>query len=78
MAILKELQQVLYAGYGVCKSAGLLNGQDLFYKTGMFAAYEKAVFDLSGYSTLREDYNLYKNWCSKTAKFMVVNRTEAF
>jgi hypothetical protein len=72
MTVIKSLQQVLYAGYSVCSTGDQLASADLFFKTGMFAAYEKAVYDLSGYSTLKENYTLYKSWCSKAAKFIKI------
>ena len=38
-------RHVLFVGYNVSNASENLNGTDLFWKTGMFAAYEKAVFD---------------------------------
>jgi hypothetical protein len=29
----------------------------------MFAVYEQTVFDLAGYSTMKEDPKLYVHWC---------------
>lgn len=68
----KNLWQVLYAGYNVINTAGKLKGVGVFWKAGMFTAYDKAVFDNSGYSTLQEGVNTYLSWCLHSADFIVV------
>lgn len=72
MSILEAFHQVLFIGYGVSNTAAKLYGADFFWKTGMFAAYEKAVFDHSGYSTLGEGADTYINWCLSNTEFNVV------
>lgn len=72
MNILKEFHRALFIGYSVSNTAEKLQGADIFWKTGMFAAYEKAVFDHSGYSTLGEGADTYINWCLSNAEFTVV------
>jgi len=73
MTINSSLQQALFVGYNVSNVSESLNGTDLFWKAGMFAAYEKAVFDGSGYSTLHESIQTYLRWCLSNAKFITVN-----
>lgn len=60
-------QQVRYAGYAMPTLAEPLAPEDLFWKAGMLAAYEKAVYDACGYSTLRESVETYVGWCLCTA-----------
>lgn len=55
--------QSLFAGYGN-SSTRKLSLEDVFWKAGIFAAYEKIVFDLSGYCTLAENPALYQKWCT--------------
>ena len=40
----------------------------------MLAAYEKAVFDMSGYSTLKEDIAQYEEWCFRNADFITISQ----
>ncbi len=65
--------QNLFVGYSVNNVDNKLSDQDLFWKAAMFAAYEKTVFDLSGYSTLREGLEIYNRWCVSAAKFITIN-----
>jgi len=65
--------QNLFVGYSINDSENKLKKTDLFWKAGMFAAYEKTVFDLSGYSTLREGLEIYNKWCMSGAKFITIN-----
>lgn len=44
------MHQYLYIGYSVKEVCKEPRAADLFWKAGMFAAYEKAVFDAIGYS----------------------------
>lgn len=64
--------QIKYSGYNAGNTTHSINENDLFWKIGMFAAYEKAVFDNSGYSTLREDAHIYIKWCLDFAHFITV------
>ncbi len=73
MTIISDLRQALFIGYNVSNSQQKLHGTDLFWKAGMFAAYEKAVFDGSGYSTLQEGIHLYLQWCLSSADFIITN-----
>jgi hypothetical protein len=70
MATLSDLRQALFVGYSVSDVQENLQGADLFWKAGMFAAYEKAVFDRSGYSTLQESIPTYIKWCLSSPKFI--------
>lgn len=70
MKILNSLRQALFPGYNAENDSGSLNANELFWKTGMLAAYEKSVFDLSGYSTFKENIELYQKWCLRNAGFV--------
>ncbi len=73
MSIISTLQQALFVGYSVSKMWKNLHPEDLFWKTGMFAAYEKAVYDISGYSTLQEGVPTYLQWCLSSPIFITTN-----
>jgi len=73
MTIISNLQQTLFVGYNLTDKAQSLDQIDYFWKVGMFAAYEKAVFDASGYSTLKEGIHIYLEWCSRRASFVTLN-----
>jgi hypothetical protein len=68
---LADVQQLLYSGYG-CNDAKPIFSIFLFWKVGMLAAYEKAVFDICGYSTLKEDATQYIEWCFRNADFITI------
>jgi len=63
----------LFVGYSVNNAHNKLSDHDMFWKAAMFAVYEKTVFDLSGYSTLREGLEIYNKWCVSAARFITVN-----
>ena len=63
-------KQFLYTGYSVMPGENKLSSEELFWKTGMFAAYEKTVFDLCGYSTIKEAPEIYQRWCASGAEFV--------
>ena len=67
MGALSKLYQLLFLGYSSCNNGEQLSPPDFFRKTGMFAAYEKAVYDACGYSTLAENAELYGRWCCSKA-----------
>ena len=69
ISITKNAFRRLFNGYKARHSR--TNFAEQFWKIGMFAAYEKAVFDLSGYSTLKEDVDCYLRWCSGTSDCIV-------
>jgi len=71
MAIVSNLKQTLFVGYSVHTMQKNLAPADMFWKAGMFAAYEKAVCDISGYSTLKEDIQVYQRWCLSAASFTI-------
>jgi LmbE family N-acetylglucosaminyl deacetylase len=73
MAIASSLRQGLFVGYGVGDSSHPLQPTELFWKSGMFAAYEKAVFDACGSSTLHESVDTYLKWCLCGADFTIIN-----
>jgi hypothetical protein len=70
MSIIETLQQLLFVGYSITSAREELHVTDLFWKAGMLAAYEKAVYDLCGYSTLEENPALYVRWCCSRPKFV--------
>lgn len=72
MTIISGLKQALFVGYNVSNAQGNLHQNDLFWKTGMFAAYEKAVFDGSRYSTLKEGIQTYLAWCLSGPDFITI------
>ena len=71
MTDLRSLRQAMFVGYSVSNDHERLHPVELFWKTGMFTAYEKAVFDMSGYSTLRETLPTYIKWCLSGPKFII-------
>ncbi|MGI8634663.1 MAG: PIG-L family deacetylase [Segetibacter sp.] len=71
MPIISNLKQALFVGYSVDTVHGELAPTDLFWKAGMLAAYEKAVFDNSGYSTLKESVATYLKWCLCSSRFII-------
>jgi len=72
MKIITTLHQVLYVGYSIDCIEDTLSLTDLFWKAGMLAVYEKAVYDLCGYSTLQENMNIYVRWCCSKPKFLTI------
>ena len=73
MGVIRGIPQVLFVGYNMCNGSENLDQTDLFWKAGMFAAYEKAVFDGSGYSTLHEGIQAYHGWCLSSANFITTH-----
>lgn len=69
LSIQQKSTRFLFTGYDVSAKPEMLSPTELFWKTGAFAAYEKTVYDICGYSTLAENPNIYKNWCTATSKF---------
>ncbi len=72
MPIISTLRQALFIGYSNSDTQENLSAKNLFWKAGMFAAYEKAVFDNSGYSTLKENVAVYLKWCLRSADFITI------
>jgi hypothetical protein len=64
--------QRLFTGYNLPNCGNLLEHNDIFWKAGMMAAYEKAVFDSCGYSTFKEDVDVYSKWCTHASTFTEV------
>ena len=73
MDILPQVQQVLFSGYGGNAHENIFP-DILFWKAAMLAAYEKAVFDICGYSTLKEDVSQYIEWCFRNAAFVTISQ----
>jgi hypothetical protein len=73
MRIISALNQLLFTGYSIHENKQKLCSKDLFWKAGMFAAYEQKVFDLCGYSTLAEGVDIYLKWCKKAPQFSTVD-----
>lgn len=76
MPVVSTFKQFLYLGYRVGNVPGDIEKSELFWKVGMFAAYEKAVFDKSGYSTLKESIPTYIKWSLSGARFIVIDEVE--
>ncbi len=75
MASINCMHQMLYIGYSSIPQGDILSLPGLFWKSGMFAAYEKAVYDHSGYSTLAENPELYFKLCCRKPNFITVQPT---
>jgi hypothetical protein len=73
MEIFTNCHPVAFVGYSVRNAPAPLSRDHLFWKAGMFAAYEKAVHDISGYSTLRESISTYMEWTLSGAKFFIID-----
>ncbi len=70
MKDLPGCSKVLFKGYGnTCTN--LLTPEEIFWKAGMFAVYERTVFENTGYSTLAEDIKLYQKWILSRPEFFV-------
>ena len=72
LTILPALHQLLFTGYSVGTAGGQLSSNELFWKAGMLAVYEKAVYDGCGYSTLKENHELYAKWCCCKPEFLSI------
>jgi hypothetical protein len=72
MSDINTFQQLLFPGYCSKSAPGEQLQKDLAWKAGIFAAYEKAVYDCCGYSTLKENPDLYANWCCRKANVEVI------
>lgn len=72
MASINCVHQLLFAGYSTIAQGDTLTSPDLFWKAGMFAAYEKGVYDNCGYSTLAENPELYLKLCCRSPTFSSV------
>ena len=72
MTITATLHQLLFAGYSIDFMQDNLSLDELFWKAGMFAVYEKAVHDCCGYSTLRENIDTYVRWCCSKPKLLSI------
>jgi hypothetical protein len=70
MTIITNVHQVLFVGYSVSSVAEQPPLNELFWKAGMFAVYDKAVYDFCGYSTLREKADTYIKWCCTRPEFI--------
>ncbi len=70
------IHQLLFVGYSTIDRGDILSLPDLFWKTGIFAAYEKAVYDNCGYSTLAENPELYFKLCCRKPKFTTMQSAE--
>jgi hypothetical protein len=75
MNIIKTMQQFLFIGYSSCNGKERLSPTEFFQKAGMFAVYEKAVYDGCGYSTLMENADLYARWCFSRPQFTEIAAT---
>lgn len=73
MDIICNVTQVLYVGYSVNNVWENLPLTQLFWKSAIFAAYEKAVYDEGDYSTLRESVVTYLRWSLSGADFIIIN-----
>jgi hypothetical protein len=62
-----DYRLVSFVGYSLPCAADDLIGAEAFWKAGMFAAYEKAVYDATGHSTIAESQK-YLTWCVKQTR----------
>jgi hypothetical protein len=72
MNIISSLRQLIFSGYSTKMQPEERSPEELFWKAGMFAVYEKAVHDFCGYSTLHENIELYLKWCSRQLKYFTI------
>jgi GlcNAc-PI de-N-acetylase len=72
MTSITALHQLLFVGYDLSSIQEPLPLTDLFWKAGMFAVYEKAVYDFCGYSTLQENTDVYARWCCSRPAFIEI------
>lgn len=73
LPFISNFEQLLYTGYSVsANNEKQMTEEELFWKTGMFSAYEKTVYDICGYSTLKENVSTYVQWCLSAAKFITI------
>ena len=72
MRMITTLHQLLFMGYNVSATQEHLSSTELFWKAGMFAVYDKAVYDSCGYSTLRENTDTYVRWCCGRSNFLTI------
>lgn len=56
----------IFIDYALINSNDLMNGEELFWKIGMFTAYDQAVFRETGHSTIAEDPNFIP-WCFRNS-----------
>jgi hypothetical protein len=77
MPLIAHVQQALFVGYSLKRVPASLSATDLFWKAGMFAAYEKAVLDSNEYSTLSEGIQTYLEWCLSSPLFITVDTPTA-
>ncbi|MEO6546533.1 MAG: hypothetical protein ABIN94_00985 [Ferruginibacter sp.] len=78
MPVIKNFHQLLFVGYSFGSLSGKLSANELFWKAGMFAVYENAVYGLCGYSTLQENVELYLKWCRSKAEFFTIECSSFF
>jgi len=71
LPLIGHMSQALYLGYSLSNYDGALDREGMFWKVAMFSAYEKAVFDCTGYSTLRESIGTYSRWCTCKAHYIL-------
>ena len=77
MGIISNLNQALFINYHLSSFPEDLTGENSFWKCGMFAAYEKAVYDASGHSTLAEPGASanYIGWCLRSPHYSIIQNT---
>lgn len=60
-----------YQGYNISSMPGELTPEELFWKTGMFVAYDKEMLDRTGKTTIAED-QMYLQWCRSRPCYRVL------
>jgi len=75
MNIPSGLYQVLFVDYATLNDPPDLTGTDLFWKSAMFSAYEEAMYNGSGHSTISESPGSYIGWCLRSARFRIISPT---
>jgi len=66
--------QVVFAGYSSISQEDILTLPDLFWKTGMFAAYEKFFYDNCEYILWQKIPNCILNYIAESRMLLLCNR----
>ncbi|MCR8927479.1 PIG-L family deacetylase [Priestia megaterium] len=63
----KKYHKFAYVGYNLINYPLDLAGEELFWKIGQFIAYDTTLYNLTGYSTIKEAPSSYIGFCFKSA-----------
>ena len=68
----KPYRMAHFVGYSVSAYPADLLGEDAFWKTVLYGAYDQSVYDRTGVRTIREYEGstvVYMGWCLRSARF---------